>query len=1104
MLKQAFLIAVLLVGISSIAQELPKIIPPSPNASSLGKYGQVPVGLFTGTPQINIPLYTLKTGKLSVPISLDYSSNGIRVDQLPSNVGLSWSLRAGGVITRVIMDDPDETSFIPLPSNFPGAYTREVLDYLINATKPEDGGDTLSDIYSFSINGFSGKFYLDSNRVPVIINPSPVKIEKGVPGYAFKVTDPNGIIYWFGNDNSTESTMFQHVGSGQHGWSLENENSWYLSKMTSLQGDEINFTYTNFHQEYYSGVSQSIENNARTGNITVPGQGIIQTRSMTSIAQLSSITSNTGRVDFTYSINNSASNKLDAVEIKDVNGVRIKKFALGYENVISSLQTLKNKYITHFDEYNKRLFLTSVTEYGKGTNSKPPYVLSYYSPDKIPPRFSYAQDYWGYYNGVTNNNYLVSDGDYFFYTEENTIILKNLFKSIGGNKKPNGEYSRNGMLKKITYPTGGFNELIYEPHSYTTTVLTNPPPISRTRHVENKEDEFGDSKEFTTDEILFTQNQTNIGMTTRRTSCWPDRGGSDHHIKASLSVQVANQGSSTFNVPPTGEGIYSLDYNGNKIPHTGGLVVAEGSPGIYHIDLQKGKRYRFTVSVQFECVGGDFNISYYDSPPYDVETEIEVGGQRLQKTITDDGKGKQEIKKYHYGELSDLDSSSGIAEKPIPSISYSRRFSSSTGALILNQTQVDVLTLSSSTLHNLYSRAGHQIGYTSVVEELGENFGNGGITHKFRVIPNTNPLPFGLSISGTPYDTNFGTGEEIETRIVQKVGNHFNALQKTTNTYYNNPVLNKEQPSYNVRLRDTYSGYNYEHIVTSISSFDIVKYFVKSQWRYLNKTITEHYNQNEENLVTTTTNYFYDNPDHLQVTRTETTSSENKKVIAKTIYPQDVEIKTPAINKLIGQHRIAEPIQQETVIKEPDGTILSKSTQLSTYKDWGNNIVLPEFVKTLKGNLSLSNPLENRVQYHKYDAKGNPVEVSKANGTHITYIWGYQDTFPIAKIENATRADITAYVTDLKAKSNADNDNCTAATCKEQILRVALQALRDALPNAMVSTYTYDPLIGITSMTDANGYTMTYHYDELNRLIYVKDADGNLVSENKYNYKNQQ
>ena len=90
--------------------ELPDIPPPSPTAYELGKYGQIPVGLFTGTPSYDMPLYTFKTKNLSVPISVSYNSNGIKVDQVETNVGLGWSLNCGGVITRIVRGLPDEKS----------------------------------------------------------------------------------------------------------------------------------------------------------------------------------------------------------------------------------------------------------------------------------------------------------------------------------------------------------------------------------------------------------------------------------------------------------------------------------------------------------------------------------------------------------------------------------------------------------------------------------------------------------------------------------------------------------------------------------------------------------------------------------------------------------------------------------------------------------------------------------------------------------------------------------------------------------------------------------------------------------------------------------
>jgi YD repeat-containing protein len=68
-------------------------------------------------------------------------------------------------------------------------------------------------------------------------------------------------------------------------------------------------------------------------------------------------------------------------------------------------------------------------------------------------------------------------------------------------------------------------------------------------------------------------------------------------------------------------------------------------------------------------------------------------------------------------------------------------------------------------------------------------------------------------------------------------------------------------------------------------------------------------------------------------------------------------------------------------------------------------------------------------------------------------------------------------------------------------LREALRILRNAFPNAQVTTFTYDPLIGVTSITDPRGETVYYHYDDFNRLEFVKDAQGDILSKNAYNYK---
>ena len=61
---------------------------PSPTAASLGKFGDIPVSLYTGTPNINIPLYEVRGRVLSLPITLSYQASGIKVDEIPGWVGM--------------------------------------------------------------------------------------------------------------------------------------------------------------------------------------------------------------------------------------------------------------------------------------------------------------------------------------------------------------------------------------------------------------------------------------------------------------------------------------------------------------------------------------------------------------------------------------------------------------------------------------------------------------------------------------------------------------------------------------------------------------------------------------------------------------------------------------------------------------------------------------------------------------------------------------------------------------------------------------------------------------------------------------------------------
>jgi YD repeat-containing protein len=153
----------------------------------------------------------------------------------------------------------------------------------------------------------------------------------------------------------------------------------------------------------------------------------------------------------------------------------------------------------------------------------------------------------------------------------------------------------------------------------------------------------------------------------------------------------------------------------------------------------------------------------------------------------------------------------------------------------------------------------------------------------------------------------------------------------------------------------------------------------------------------------------------------------------------------------------------------------------------GQNLLLPQYIYAGKVNF-----IDKKITYDSYDTNGNIIQFTSENGISTTIIWGYNKTLPIAKIENATNNQVSSYIANLQSLSN---------TGTETQLIAALNLLRDSLPNAMVTTYTHLPLVGVSTITDPKGDAITYTYDSFNRLKEVKDRNGNKLSENEYHYK---
>jgi hypothetical protein len=103
---------------SQPASNIPKIIPPSPAAAAIEKFGTVPVNYATGVPSIGYPMWNWQQGRLSLSLGLSYHAGGHKVDDMAPNTGLGWALNGLGRISRTVrgvFDDHPAKGFMYTP-----------------------------------------------------------------------------------------------------------------------------------------------------------------------------------------------------------------------------------------------------------------------------------------------------------------------------------------------------------------------------------------------------------------------------------------------------------------------------------------------------------------------------------------------------------------------------------------------------------------------------------------------------------------------------------------------------------------------------------------------------------------------------------------------------------------------------------------------------------------------------------------------------------------------------------------------------------------------------------------------------------------------------
>lgn len=220
-------------------------------------------------------------------------------------------------------------------------------------------------------------------------------------------------------------------------------------------------------------------------------------------------------------------------------------------------------------------------------------------------------------------------------------------------------------------------------------------------------------------------------------------------------------------------------------------------------------------------------------------------------------------------------------------------------------------------------------------------------------------------------------------------------------------------------------------------------------------------------------------------------------------YATDMGNSDQPFSDMIEKNMVGIPLSI-TKYNEAQQPILRKET-IFARNSTTNNLILPVSTRSIKTGVidyGSNASLDTKVTYDLYDAHGRILQYTDQSGIPTSIIWGYNKSQPIAKIVGASYNYINANtnIGYLQDASDVDVD-----VASENILISILDDLRKntAFKDYQITTYTYDPLIGITSFTNPDGLRENYMYDaQSHKLEKVVDVDGKTIEEYKYHYKN--
>jgi len=1123
-----------------------QILPPSPNAASLGKYGGIDVGLSSGAVNHHIPIFDYTSTSIKVPISLSYTSTGFKVDEIASRVGIGWSLNAGGVITRTVYGGADENPRLTVPSDFPNVSRNLInfMDHIVGSSEgPIPATDAQPDIFNFNFNGYSGRFVLDSTFKPAMLSHSNLKVEWDLVRPGFKITTGEGVQYFFGGNGANEYTTKTTSGTecGDRYLNSNVQTAWYLYQIVHPNHDTVNLVYSSLTTNYQTGVTEVMyahdirEPNVQFCSGWAPGfnppylsNNNCTNGVQTGVVLLQEINSASGgKVKFTYIGRNDYNDRLvSTIDMYQPGGA-------------TPFKTFAFDYLYSFD--GSRPFLKTLTEKGRDLSSVKTHSFLYNEYNSVPGQLSYSQDHWGYFNGKTNATLIPLPND---------ALYRQFLPAASANREPDPAYAQKGLLSAVIYPTGGRDSIIYEGNQAYKDVVITPDAVNVGANAIIPDLSFGVASGLS-DAVVVSDPQLVLV--------------SGHCERADPSINNSDPGGTDINV---------IDLNTNTSVYYIRLQYDQASNEA--VQLYAGHSYKIRVDVYGPNVTGGSGFSYYPGVMTVQKMNAPVGGVRVAKVLTtDNATNNTTIKKYIYSDPETPSVSSGISiyepnykkylQVYIPCRSIVNGTNPCNEILVFNY-----FSMYSNSLNNVYGFSSSPVAYSDVVESFGEAYENGGIEHKFTVNPDEPAVIYlGGDLLGGPL-TSYGwrNGRETYQFVFKRSGSNLTPVKKVYTHYKEDARVDQRFFGYVANRKYVNNAYPCIDLDNpepwEVNEYELSRYAIFRKWVYVDSVRTLQYDNNGLNYLETIAATEYGNMDHAMPTKTTTIFSDGRSGVVNTYYPQDLVLTGPAEigrQSLIGQH-ILSPVLQQQILK---GSVRTYNAS-TEYAVFGSGLVLPRSKSLQLGE----GPMEKRVDFYRYNTTGGVLEQGKTNDAKECYLWDYGNLYPVAHVVNADSAtiaytsfeaegtgnwsigsssrntggavtgnlwyslnsnisksglsSINTYIVSYWTKNTSPfsiTGTITGYPVKGKTINGwtlymhkvtgqstitingsgSVDELRLYPVDAQMTTYTYDPLIGITSQCDVSSRLSYYEYDGLQRLLRARDMDGNIVKQFEYQYQ---